>query len=91
MKVLLSIGECTYSQSGHFGFVTDTARRAKFVSSAIQLMEDNGLDGISVLIPLLLGMGRVLIRYFKYSMISALSFPPHGYGSLLSEMRTRPL
>jgi chitinase len=46
LKTLLSIGGWTYSQSGHFNFVTTPALRATFISSAIQLMEDNGLDGM---------------------------------------------
>jgi chitinase len=48
LKVLLSIGGWTYSQSGHFNFVTNSGARASFVSSAIQIMEDNGLDGIDI-------------------------------------------
>ncbi|KAG8703022.1 hypothetical protein FRC08_003114 [Ceratobasidium sp. 394] len=48
LKVLLSIGGWTYSQAGHFNFVTNSAARANFVSSAIQILEDNGLDGIDI-------------------------------------------
>lgn len=48
LKVLLSIGGYTYSQSGHFNFVSTPSLRAAFVTSAIQLMEDNGLDGIDI-------------------------------------------
>ncbi|KDN36633.1 hypothetical protein RSAG8_10736, partial [Rhizoctonia solani AG-8 WAC10335] len=44
LKVLLSIGGWTYSQAGHFNFVTDASARATFSSSAISLLEDNGLD-----------------------------------------------
>ncbi|CAE6354217.1 unnamed protein product [Rhizoctonia solani] len=48
LKVLLSIGGWTYSQAGHFNFVTNPSARATFVSSAITLLEDNGLDGIDI-------------------------------------------
>jgi chitinase len=46
LKVLLSIGGWTYSQKGHFNFVTSASARATFISSAITIMEDNGLDGM---------------------------------------------
>lgn len=46
IKVLLSIGGWTYSQAGHFNFVTSASARATFVNSSIALMEDNGLDGM---------------------------------------------
>ncbi|KAG6865811.1 hypothetical protein C0991_011616 [Blastosporella zonata] len=48
LKLLLSIGGWTYSQSGHFAFVTNTSARATFVSNAIQLVEDYGFDGIDL-------------------------------------------
>ncbi|KAF8317680.1 glycoside hydrolase family 18 and carbohydrate-binding module family 5 protein [Clavulina sp. PMI_390] len=48
LKVLLSIGGFTYSQDGHFNFISNPTARATFVSSAIQLLEDNGLDGLDV-------------------------------------------
>ncbi|EJF63958.1 hypothetical protein DICSQDRAFT_134540 [Dichomitus squalens LYAD-421 SS1] len=48
LKVLLSIGGWTYSQSGHFNFVTDSSKRATFVSDAVQLIEDYGFDGIDI-------------------------------------------
>ncbi|KAG8781947.1 hypothetical protein FRC12_021384 [Ceratobasidium sp. 428] len=48
LKVLLSIGGWTYAQAGHFNFVTNSAARATFVTSAIQTLEDNGLDGIDI-------------------------------------------
>ena len=48
MKTLLSIGGSTYSQAGHFNFVTDAGARATFVSTAITLLEDNGFDGMCV-------------------------------------------
>ncbi|KDR70278.1 hypothetical protein GALMADRAFT_894859 [Galerina marginata CBS 339.88] len=48
LKVLLSIGGWTYSQAGHFNFVTSAASRATFVSSAVQLVEDYGFDGIDI-------------------------------------------
>ncbi|KAF8598735.1 glycoside hydrolase family 18 and carbohydrate-binding module family 5 protein [Ceratobasidium sp. AG-I] len=48
LKVLLSIGGWTYSQAGHFNFITNSAARATFISSAIAILEDNGLDGIDI-------------------------------------------
>lgn len=48
LKVLLSIGGWTYSQAGHFNFVTSASARATFISSAISILEDNGLDGIDI-------------------------------------------
>ncbi|TFK97754.1 glycoside hydrolase superfamily [Pterulicium gracile] len=48
LKVILSIGGWTYSQAGHFNFVTSASARANFVSSAIQLVKDYGFDGIDV-------------------------------------------
>ncbi|CAE6514559.1 unnamed protein product [Rhizoctonia solani] len=48
LKVLLSIGGWTYSQAGHFNFVTNPSARTTFISSAITLLEDNGLDGIDI-------------------------------------------
>ncbi len=47
-KVSLSVGGWTYSQSGHFDFVTDATKRATFVSSALQLIEDYGFDGLDL-------------------------------------------
>ncbi|KAF9519413.1 glycoside hydrolase family 18 protein [Hydnum rufescens UP504] len=48
LKVLISVGGYTYSQSGHFNFLSNTTSRTAFVSSAIGLLEDNGLDGIDL-------------------------------------------
>ncbi|KAG6873710.1 hypothetical protein C0995_012174 [Termitomyces sp. Mi166 len=48
LKVLLSIGGWTYSQSGHFDFVTSASASATFVTSAVQLIEDYGFDGIDL-------------------------------------------
>lgn len=48
LKVLLSIGGWTYSQSGHFGFVTSASSRANFVTSAVRFIEDYGFDGIDL-------------------------------------------
>ncbi|TFK96479.1 glycosyl hydrolases family 18-domain-containing protein [Pterulicium gracile] len=48
LKVLLSVGGWTYSQSGHFNFVTNPAARATFVNDAIRFVEDYGFDGIDI-------------------------------------------
>ncbi|KDQ19227.1 glycoside hydrolase family 18 protein [Botryobasidium botryosum FD-172 SS1] len=48
LKVILSVGGWTYSQAGHFSFITNPSLRANFVTSAINLVEDNGLDGIDI-------------------------------------------
>ncbi|KAF7979348.1 hypothetical protein HWV62_42779 [Athelia sp. TMB] len=48
LKVLLSIGGGTASGEGHFNFVTDAALRANFVTSAVQLIDSYGLDGIDL-------------------------------------------
>ncbi|KAI0708099.1 glycosyl hydrolases family 18-domain-containing protein [Cerioporus squamosus] len=48
LKVLLSIGGWTYSQAGHFNFVTDASKRATFVSGAVSLIENYGFDGIDI-------------------------------------------
>lgn len=48
LKVTLSVGGWTYSQSGHFNFVTDAGKRATFISSALQLIEDYGFDGLDI-------------------------------------------
>ena len=48
LKVLLSVGGYTYSQEGHFDFVTDSSLRATFVTSATSFVENFGLDGIDI-------------------------------------------
>ena len=48
LKVTLSVGGWTYSQAGHFSFVTDPNPRATFVNSAVQLISDYGLDGLDL-------------------------------------------
>jgi chitinase len=48
LKVLLSVGGWTYSQSGHFNFVTNAGARTTFVNSAIQFIKDYGFDGIDI-------------------------------------------
>ncbi|KAM5531156.1 hypothetical protein V8D89_015177 [Ganoderma adspersum] len=48
LKTLLSVGGWTYSQSGHFNFITDDTKRQQFVTSAVQLVEDYGFDGIDI-------------------------------------------
>ena len=42
------MGGGTNSSNGHFGFITDATKRATFVSSALELIEDYGLDGIDI-------------------------------------------
>ncbi|CAE7219908.1 unnamed protein product [Rhizoctonia solani] len=48
LKTILSFGGWTYSQAGHFNFATNATSRANFVKTAIQLVEDNGFDGIDI-------------------------------------------
>ena len=48
IKVLLSVGGYTWSQDGHFAFVTNDGARAQFVKDAVQLIEDYGFDGIDL-------------------------------------------
>ncbi|CAK5274236.1 unnamed protein product [Mycena citricolor] len=48
LKVLLSVGGWTYSQSGHFEFVTNPASRANFVTNAVNMIENYGFDGIDM-------------------------------------------
>ncbi|KZW01393.1 hypothetical protein EXIGLDRAFT_738540 [Exidia glandulosa HHB12029] len=48
LKVLLSVGGWTYSQSGHFNFVTDASKRATFVQTAVKAVENYALDGIDI-------------------------------------------
>ncbi|KAH9945514.1 glycoside hydrolase superfamily [Amylocystis lapponica] len=48
LKVLLSVGGYTYSQDGHFSFVTDSSLRSAFVTSAVSMVENYGLDGIDI-------------------------------------------
>ena len=55
LKVLLSVGGWTYSQDGHFAFVTNPTLRATFVTSAIQLIKDYGFDGMCVALYFFLG------------------------------------
>lgn len=46
LKVLLSVGGWTYSQAGHFNFLTSASSRTNFVNDAVTLVEDYGLDGM---------------------------------------------
>ncbi|KZW04002.1 hypothetical protein EXIGLDRAFT_743634 [Exidia glandulosa HHB12029] len=48
LKTLISVGGWTYSQAGHFGFVTNASARAKFISDAISWIENYGFDGIDI-------------------------------------------
>ncbi|KDN47896.1 hypothetical protein RSAG8_03316, partial [Rhizoctonia solani AG-8 WAC10335] len=48
LKTVLSFGGWTYSQDGHFNFVTEPNRRATFVKTAVQLLEDNAFDGLDI-------------------------------------------
>ncbi|KAJ7058105.1 glycosyl hydrolases family 18-domain-containing protein [Mycena amicta] len=48
LKVLLSVGGWTYSQNGHFNFVTSASARATFVASAVSMVESYGFDGIDL-------------------------------------------
>lgn len=48
LKVLLSVGGWTYSQNGHFDFVTDAKKRAMFIDSALTLIEDYAFDGLDI-------------------------------------------
>ncbi|CAE7212314.1 unnamed protein product [Rhizoctonia solani] len=46
LKTVLSFGGWTYSQAGHFDFVTDPNKRVEFTKTAVQLLEDNAFDGL---------------------------------------------
>lgn len=46
LKLLLSIGGWSYS--GNFACLADEQKRARFVESAVQLLADNGLDGLDI-------------------------------------------
>ncbi|KIK63096.1 carbohydrate-binding module family 5 protein [Collybiopsis luxurians FD-317 M1] len=48
LKVLLSVGGWTYSQAGHFNFVTVASKRANFVTQAVSYIENYGFDGIDL-------------------------------------------
>jgi chitinase len=48
LKIVLSVGGWTYSQSGHFSFVTDAGKREAFVNSAVQLIKDYSCDRMYV-------------------------------------------
>ncbi|ESK86667.1 glycoside hydrolase family 18 protein [Moniliophthora roreri MCA 2997] len=43
---VLSVGGWTYSQAGHFKFVTSPTSRDNFVKSGIKLIEDHGSGGL---------------------------------------------
>ncbi|PIL29808.1 hypothetical protein GSI_08014 [Ganoderma sinense ZZ0214-1] len=46
LKTVLSVGGG--SCSDHFSFITDSSKRATFVTSAVQMIEDYGFDGTDV-------------------------------------------
>ncbi|KAM5544518.1 hypothetical protein V8D89_001416 [Ganoderma adspersum] len=46
LKTVLSVGGGSYSS--HFTFITDSSKRATFVTSAVQMIEDYGFDGIDI-------------------------------------------
>ncbi|KAB5593793.1 Endochitinase 1 [Ceratobasidium theobromae] len=48
LKTVLSCGGWTFSQAGHFAFATNKTSRATFVKTAVQLLEDNGFDGLNI-------------------------------------------
>ncbi|CAE7173297.1 unnamed protein product [Rhizoctonia solani] len=48
LKTVLSFGGWTYSQAGHFDFVTDPNKRAEFTKTAVRLLEDNAFDGLDI-------------------------------------------
>ncbi|QRV80966.1 chitinase [Ceratobasidium sp. AG-Ba] len=48
LKTILSFGGWTFSQAGHWDFAMNKTSRATFVQSAIQLLEDNGFDGMNI-------------------------------------------
>ena len=50
VKTLLSIGGWTYSQDGHFSFITNAALRATFVKDAVKIVSDYGFDGMCVVV-----------------------------------------
>ncbi|KAM5540815.1 hypothetical protein V8D89_005459 [Ganoderma adspersum] len=48
IKTVLSVGGGSRSAKGHFNFVTSASKRATFVKSAVQMVEDYGFDGIDI-------------------------------------------
>jgi len=48
LKTLFSIGGWTYSQDGHFDFLSNAAARTKFVEDAVKMVEDYGFDGVDI-------------------------------------------
>jgi len=72
LKVLLSIGGWTYSQKGHFAFVTTPSKRTAFINSIITFIEDYGFDGMYVSILFRLLSTSALTRKLVTSILSTL-------------------
>ncbi|KAF9066642.1 glycosyl hydrolases family 18-domain-containing protein [Rhodocollybia butyracea] len=77
LKVLLSIGGWTYSQAGHFDFVTDPPNRATFVAQAVSLIENFGFDGMQATLTFDLD--------YEYPMNTEQG---QGFSDLITELRT---
>jgi hypothetical protein len=91
LKVVLSVGGWTYSQSGHFAFVTDVTKRAAFVSSAVTIVENYGFDGMCVIAQLLHRALRGMLTKgcsdFDFEYPSSTT-QGQGFANLITELRT---
>ncbi|GJJ12346.1 hypothetical protein Clacol_006587 [Clathrus columnatus] len=89
LKVLLSIGGWTYSQDGHFAFVTNASYRQTFVNDAVGMVEGINIffkPSLAVLINYILDYGLDGIDLdFEYPSSSAQGT---GFASLITELRT---